>query len=68
MERMTVDFLQKTLKEMKGIYPFKDDKTVITTTDIIKCSGDRVFISTTDEKTGIDIHMEKKYIGELSYG
>ena len=64
MERMTVDFLQKTLKEMKGIYPFKDDKTVITTAGIPICEGCGVFISTTDEKTGIDIQMEKKYIGE----
>jgi len=64
MERMTVDFLKKTLKEMKGIYPFKDDKTVITTANVIRCAGDGVFISTTDEKTGIDIQMEKKYTGE----
>lgn len=64
MERLTVDYLQKTLKEMKTIYPFKDDKTVITTADVISCNGDGVFISTTDEKTGINIQMQKKHIGE----
>lgn len=57
-------FLQKTLKEMKGIYPFKDDKTMITTVDIVRCNGDGVFINTTDEKTGIYIHMEKRHTGE----
>lgn len=63
-ERMTVDFLQKTLKEMREIYPFKEDKTVITTAGMPICEGDGVFISTTDEKTGIEIQMQKEHIGE----
>lgn len=59
MVEMTIKQLKDVIEEMKSIYPFDDEKTHITTRDVRTCVNNRLTISTTDEKTGISILMDK---------
>lgn len=56
---MTVKELNNALEEMRSIYPFDKDKTIVYIENIIKHSGNRLSIQTADEKTGIIVSMDK---------
>lgn len=55
----TAKQFKDTLEEMRGIYPFKDEKTRICTVDLVAGNNNRLTVVTTDEKTGIQIEMSK---------
>lgn len=55
----TVKQFKDALDEMKTIYPFQDDKTYISTNNLIDHSNSCLSIATKDEKTGISIEMTK---------
>lgn len=55
----TVKQFKDALEEMKAIYPYKDDKTVIQTRDIRTFGNNHLSIATKDEKTGILVEMSK---------
>lgn len=59
MRAATVKQFKEALDEMKKIYPFEDDKTIICTRDIQSLSHNHLAIRTKDEKTGIYIEMSK---------
>ena len=52
------DFLE-ALNEMKAIYPFKDEDTILCTRNFNSLSHNHIAIRTRDEKTGIYIEMSK---------
>ena len=60
--RATVKQFLDALGEMRNIYPFKDDKTIMGTENPMSYKQDRLSIQTVDDKTGIIITMEK-YVG-----
>lgn len=55
----TVKEFYEALNEMRAIYPFDDEKTRLCTRDAWRNEENHLSIITTDEKTGIDIHMSK---------
>lgn len=57
---ITVKQFIDTLDEMHTIYPFEDDKTEISTQNLITGENNILHIYTKDEKTDIEISMEKK--------
>lgn len=63
----TVKQFKEALEEMKTIYPYEDDKTVIQTRDAISLGNNHLSISTKDEKTGILIEMSKSITPEMRY-
>ena len=63
----TVKQFKEALEEMKTIYPYEDDKTVIQTRDIISLGNNHLSIATRDEKTGILIEMSKSINPEMRY-
>ena len=63
----TVKQFKEALEEMKTIYPYEDDKTVIQTRDTISLGNNHLSIATRDEKTGILIEMSKSINPEMRY-
>lgn len=61
----TVKQFKEALEEMKTIYPYDDNKTVIQTRDIISLGNNHLSIATKDEKTGILIEMSKSINPEM---
>ena len=59
MEAANVKQFLDALDEMKTIYPFDDEKTIICTRDLKSLSHNHLAIRTQDEKTGIYIEMSK---------
>lgn len=62
--RATVKQFMDGLEEMRKIYPFEDDKTYMGTENIESRQHNRLSIYTVDEKTKIQITMEK-YVSEI---
>lgn len=58
--RGTVKQFKDMLEEMKTIYPYEDDKTILSTHDIMTLGHTALEIKTTDEKTGVTIVMSKR--------
>lgn len=58
--RGTVKQFKDILEEMKTIYPYKDEDTILSTHNIMTMHHDSLEISTTDEETGIKIVMAKQ--------
>ncbi len=58
--RGTVKQFKDMLEEMKTIYPYEDEKTRLTTHNVMTMSHDCLEIATKDEKTGIYIVMSKE--------
>lgn len=56
----TIKQFKDTIEEMRAIYPFDDDKAYITTYNLRSEKNKVLRIHTTDEKTGIEIVMEKQ--------
>ena len=57
---ITVKSLFETLEEMKTIYPFQDEKTLLNLgRSMERCEGSLVEIQTTDDKTGIKVALAK---------
>lgn len=56
---MTVKELNDTLKEMRSIYPFDENNSIVYAGDIVSHEMNRISVHTVDKKTGIIIHMEK---------
>lgn len=61
----TVKQFKEALEEMKTIYPYEDDKTIIKTRDAISMGNNHLSIATKDEKTGILIEMSKSINPEM---
>ena len=57
--RGTVKQFKDMLEEMKTIYPYDDEKTLLSTDCVRTMSSDRLEIRTVDEKTGVTIVMAK---------
>lgn len=57
--RGTVKQFKDMLEEMKKIYPFEDEKTQLSTHNVLSMQNDALEIKTVDEKTGITIIMSK---------
>lgn len=55
----TVKQFKDMIKEMRTIYPFEDDKTYLSTHNIVSVDNNRLEIQTKDDKTGVDIVMSK---------
>lgn len=55
----TVKQLKDTLETMRSVYRFNDEKTVFSTASLITRDENALEVSTTDEKTGVQITMEK---------
>lgn len=65
MERGTVKDLMDTLDDMRKVYRFADDKTVICVRDNGSyVDGGGVYIATTDEETGVSVEMRKSFARE----
>lgn len=58
--RGTVKQFKDMLEEMKTVYPYKDEDTVLSTHDVMTMSHTALELATTDEKTGVYIVMAKK--------
>lgn len=58
--RGTVKEFKDILDEMKGIYPYEDEKTWLSTHNILTREPDSLEIATVDETTGISIVMAKR--------
>lgn len=56
----TVKQFLDALDEMRTLYPFKDEKTQISTRDAMRNTHECLTIITTDEKTGVIIEMTKR--------
>lgn len=56
----TVKQFKDILEEMKTIYPYKDEDTILSTNNRKTMHHDALEISTTDEETGIKIVMAKQ--------
>lgn len=54
---MTIQEMNDTLKTMKSVYNFKDEKTDIKLEGVKSFEGDTVFINTIDDKTNVNIEM-----------
>ena len=61
MRNGTVKQFLDALDEMRTLYAFDDEKTEICTFDYMTNNHCGLSIATTDEKTGIDIHMGKRF-------
>lgn len=59
----TVKQFKDTIEEMRTIYPFDDDKSYISTFDILRQTENIFRIRTVDEKTGITVILEKNLKG-----
>lgn len=59
MESANVKQFLDALQEMKAIYPFNDEKTIICTRSFETLSHNALSIRTQDEDTGIFIEMSK---------
>jgi hypothetical protein len=59
MESANVKQFLDALQEMKAIYPFDDEKTILCTRDLATLSHNSLSIRTKDEYTGIFIEMSK---------
>lgn len=55
----TVKQLKDTLETMRSVYRFNDEKTAFSTASLITRDENTLTVSTTDEKTGVQITMEK---------
>lgn len=55
----TVKQFKDMIEEMRTVYPFEDDKTYLSTHNIVSGDNSRLEIQTKDEKTGVDIVMSK---------
>lgn len=65
---MTVTELRNTIKLMRKIYPFKDDKTEIQIVrDLPSGIERRVMITTVDAESGIEITMTRDAVTEDIY-
>ena len=63
---MSLSQFNKTIEEMRSIYPFEDNKTVLgNLKDMLSDSQRRVEIITKDEETGITIVMQKGVDNEV---
>ena len=62
--RGTIKQFKDTLEEMKTIYNYDDDETIMSTHNILTRSNDYLEIKTVDEKTGITIVMAKEVYHE----
>lgn len=61
MNGLTVEEFFTILEEMRGIYPYKNDKThVVNRLDCVTNEYRMVELVTVDEKTGVTIRMSKK--------
>lgn len=56
----TVKQFKTILEEMRSIYSFEDDKTFLSTHDILSQGNNALEIQTEDEKTGVTIVMSKR--------
>lgn len=57
---VTVKALFETLDEMRKIYPFQDEKTLLNLgRSMDRCEDSIVEIQTTDDKTGIKVGLAK---------
>lgn len=60
VQGMSLSDFNAVIEEMRGIYPFKNDKTYLgNLRDLPSDSFRNIEIITTDEKTGIQIVMSK---------
>ena len=59
MQGGTVRQFLAAIEEMRSLYPFNDDKTILCTRDFARLSHNSLSIRTQDEKTGIYIEMTK---------
>lgn len=59
MERQTVKDLKRVLEEMKKVYAYKDESTLV---DIGGMERSNLMIVTTDEATGVRIEMWKNLL------
>ena len=62
--RATVKQFYDGLNEMRKIYPFKDDETIMGTENPMSMHQDRLEIHTVDTETGIYITMAKTISSE----
>lgn len=57
---LTVGAVYKTLEEMRGIYPYRDEETSFNVEhDICKCINSVISIRTIDKETGIIVNLSK---------
>ena len=60
----TVKQFKDTLEEMKSVYNYDDDKTELTTTNVLNMRAtDYLEIHTIDERTGITVILAKEVRG-----
>lgn len=59
MESTTVKQFKDALEEMKKIYPFKDEETILCTRNFASLQHNHLAIRTKDKETGIYIEMSK---------
>lgn len=55
----TIKQFKDMIEEMRSIYPFEDEKTYMSSYNMISKDNSRLQIRTEDPKTGITIVMEK---------
>lgn len=55
----TVKQFKDTLEEMRKIYPFNDDKTRMSTHNILSHESNYLEIQTVDDETGISVCLAK---------
>lgn len=55
----TLEQFFETIAELKTIYPFENDKTYLTTFDVVAQCNRRVQLTTKDEQTGATVLIEK---------
>lgn len=60
MEGGTVKQFLDALEEMRALYPFKDEETILCTRDFHRLTHNSLSIRTKDEKTGIYVEMTKE--------
>lgn len=56
----TVKQFKDLLEDMKKVYPYKDEKTFLSTYDEDRLVPYAVTIITEDEETGVEIRMHKR--------
>lgn len=62
----TIKQFKDTIEEMHTIYPFEDDKTYMSTHNLMCQGNNKLQIQTMDEKTGVIIVMEKQLEKEIN--
>lgn len=66
---VTVDAVMKSLDKMRKVYPFKDDNTAFSMGgNIMHCENTMVSITTVDNETGVQVHLEKDAKEEMPKG